>query len=176
MVMTVIVAGVSGCGKTTVGELLAQDLGWQFIDGDSLHPPANIAKMARGEPLTDQDRAPWLRLIGERIDAEQAAGRRSVVACSALKRQYRSELLDGRPLVSIAFLMIDYQVARDRLAGRRGHFFDPRLLDSQFASLEPPDPGEARVLPVPVRDSPAGTVEEIIRELGLADKPGVMNQ
>src|ERR1700761_2881916 len=106
--MTVIVAGVSGSGKSTVGELLAERLDWQFIDGDSLHPAANIAKMARGEPLTDADRAPWLRRIGERIDAEEEAGRHSVVACSALKRRYRTELLRGRPDAWMAFLMIDY--------------------------------------------------------------------
>jgi gluconokinase len=165
--MTVIVAGVSGSGKTTVGELLAERLGWQFIDGDSLHPPANIAKMAHGEPLTDADRAPWLRRIGERIDAGQAAGRRTVVACSALKRRYRAELVSGRPDVWMAFLMIDYEVARERLAARRGHFFDAGLLSSQFAALEQPVPGEDRVVPVPVRDQPEATVSEIIRRLDL---------
>jgi len=116
--MTVIVAGVSGSGKSTVGELLAERLDWQFIDGDSLHPAANIAKMARGEPLTDADRAPWLRRIGERIDAEEEAGRHSVVACSALKRRYRTELLRGRPDAWMAFLMIDYEAACERLAAR----------------------------------------------------------
>jgi gluconokinase len=165
--MTVIVAGVSGCGKSTVGELLAERLGWQFIDGDSLHPGANIAKMAHGEPLTDADRAPWLRLIGERIDAEEAAGRQSVVACSALKRRYRSELLGGRPDVWMAFLIVDYDVVYERLAARRGHFFDARLIGTQFAALELPDPGESRVVPVRVRDQPDQTVGEIMRELGL---------
>jgi gluconokinase len=169
--MTVIVAGVSGCGKTTVGELLAERLGWQFIDGDSLHPAANIAKMSHGEPLTDQDRTPWLRRIGERIDAEQAAGRRSVVACSALRRRYRAELLAGRPDVWMAFLMIDYQVARQRLAARRGHFFDAGLLDSQFAALELPGSDEDRVVPVPVHDEPGKVVDEIIRCLHLLTPP-----
>ena len=165
--MTVIVAGVSGCGKTTVGELLAERLGWQFIDGDALHPEANIAKMARGEPLTDADRAPWLRRIGARIDAEQQAGRRSVVACSALKRDYRDELLGGRPDVRMAFLVIDHAVAAQRLAARRGHFFDARLLGSQFAALELPGPDEVQVVPVPVRDGPEETTDEIIGDLGL---------
>jgi gluconokinase len=166
--MTVIVAGVSGSGKTTVGELLAERLGWQFIDGDSLHPAANIAKMSRGEPLTDADRAPWLRRIGERIDAEERAGQRSVVACSALKRRYRAELLGGRPEAWMAFLMIDYDVACDRLAARRGHFFDATLLGTQLSALEPPGPDEDRVIPVPVRDEPGQVVDEIINCLHLA--------
>ncbi|HUC60049.1 MAG TPA: gluconokinase [Streptosporangiaceae bacterium] len=180
--MTVIVAGVSGCGKTTVGELLAERLSqqrdcgvrtdvraprWQFIDGDSLHPEANVAKMARGEPLTDADRAPWLRRIGSRIDAEEAAGHRSVVACSALKRRYRAELLGGRPSARMAFLMIDYEVACERLKARRGHFFDASLLGSQFAALEPPAPDEDRVVSVPVRDQPEATVSDVLRALGL---------
>jgi gluconokinase len=170
--MTVIVAGVSGSGKTTIGELLAERLsrggpGWQFIDGDSLHPAANIAKMSRGEPLTDQDREPWLHRIGERIDAEEEAGRHSVVACSALKRQYRAKLLGGRPDAWMAFLMIDYQAACERLAARRGHFFDATLLGTQFSALEPPQSDEERVIPVPVLGEPLKVVQEIISRLDL---------
>ncbi len=164
-------AGVSGSGKTTAGGLLAERLGWQFVDGDSLHPAANIAKMARGEPLTDADRAPWLRRIGDRIDAEEAAGRHSVIACSALKRQYRTELLGGRPEVRMVFLALDYGVAHQRLAARSGHFFDASLLGSQFTALEPPAPEEARVLTVSARAEPAQIATEIIRDLGLDPSP-----
>ncbi len=165
--MTVIVAGVSGSGKTTVGELLAERLGWQFTDGDSLHPAANIAKMAHGEPLTDEDRAPWLHRIGERIDADEGAGRRSVVACSALRRQYRAELLRDRPETWMAFLMIGYDAACERLAARRGHFFDAALLGTQFSALERPGPDEERVVQVPVRDEPDQVASEIIDGLHL---------
>ena len=166
--MTVIVAGVSGSGKSTVGELLAERLDWQFIDGDSLHPAANIAKMARGEPLTDADRAPWLRRIGERIDAEEEAGRHSVVACSALKRRYRTELLRGRPDAWMAFLMIDYEAACERLAARRGHFFDAALLGTQFSALEAPAADEDRVVPVPVLGGPSEVAEAVIGRLHQA--------
>ncbi len=135
--MIVIVAGVSGSGKTTVGSLLASELGWPYTDGDSLHPPANVAKMASGQPLTDADRAPWLAAVGSWVDGQIARGASGIVACSALKRQYRRTLLDQRPGAVVAFLLIDYEVAASRLAARRGHFFDPELLGSQFADLEP---------------------------------------
>src|SRR6266705_4797413 len=104
--MIVIVAGVSGSGKTTVGELLASRLSWPFTDGDSLHPKSNVAKMASGIPLTDADRMPWLRAIGAWIDGQSALGLPGIVACSALRRRYRAELLDGRADVSMAFLLI----------------------------------------------------------------------
>src|SRR5579862_3289781 len=118
--MIVIVAGVSGSGKTTVGELLAARLSWPFIDGDSLHPAANVAKMASGIPLTDADRMPWLRAIGTWIDGQLALDQPGIVACSALKRRYRDELLDHRPGVVIAFLLISASVAAARLAARHG--------------------------------------------------------
>ncbi len=165
--MIVIVAGVSGSGKSTVGALLAGRLGWPFTDGDLMHPEANIAKMARGEPLTDEDRMPWLRAIGECMDERIAADRPVILACSALKRRYRDLLLADRPTARIAFLQLDREVAARRLAGRHGHFFDPDLLDSQFADLEPPAPDETAVLVVPVRDQPQATADEIVRRLDL---------
>ncbi len=166
--MTVIVAGVSGSGKTTVGERLAARLGWQFADGDSLHPAANVAKMASGQPLTDADRAPWLRAVGDWIDARQANGEQAVIACSALKRRYRDGLLDGRPAAVMAFLLVDFPLVRQRLAARHGHFFDAELLSSQFGDLEMPSADEARVMPVPVRgdDATGVTVDEIVAWLG----------
>jgi len=163
-----IVAGVSGSGKSTVGALLARRLGWPFTDGDLLHPDANIAKMARGEPLTDEDRTPWLRAIGASMDERITAGQPAILACSALKRRYRDLLLAGRPAARIAFLQIDRDVAATRLAGRHGHFFDPDLLDSQFADLEPPASDETAVLVVPVQDQPRVTADEIVRRLDLS--------
>jgi gluconokinase len=163
-----IVAGVSGSGKTTVGESLARRLAWVFIDGDSLHPARNIAKMKSGIPLTEQDRAPWLHAVADRLDAQLGLGRPAIVACSALKRSYRDLLLHGRPAARIAFLQIDHGVAAARLANRHGHFFDPELLDSQFADLELPDPAEDRVMTVPVTGTPNDIADKIIIQLACS--------
>jgi gluconokinase len=163
----VVLAGVSGSGKTTIGEMLSRQFGWPFTDGDKLHPAANIAKMAHGQPLTDEDRKPWLAAVGACMDERIASGESAVVACSALRRSYRAELLAGRPEARIAFLEISKPDAARRLAGRHGHFFDPALLDSQFAALEPPSADEAGVLPVPVGVNPAVTADAVIRRLDL---------
>src|SRR5215813_6773934 len=169
----VIVAGVSGSGKSTVGALVAGRLGWPFTDGDLLHPAANVEKMERGEPLTDADRMPWLVAIGHCMDERIAAGQSALVACSALKRRYREMLLAGRPDTRIAFLTIDRDVAARRLAGRHGHFFNPHLLDSQFTDLELPGPDETAVVTVPVSGQPETTADEVVRSLRLAatDRP-----
>jgi gluconokinase len=165
--MIVIVAGVAGSGKTTIGSLLAGELGWEFEDGDDLHPAANIAKMKAGHPLTDEDRRPWLNAVAGWIDQRAAAGRSGVIACSALKRAYRDELLDGRPELRMIFLEV---ISRDtlaaRLKGRHGHFFRPEMLDSQLAAVEPPLPAE-RVIVVDDDNPPAEVVREIIERLGL---------
>lgn len=163
--MILIVAGVSGSGKTAVGEALATRLGWIFADGDSLHPARNIAKMKSGIPLTDADRMPWLQAVADRLDAQLRHGRSVIVACSALKRSYRDLLLRGRPTVRMAFLQIDRGVVAARLAARRGHFFDPDLLDSQFADLEPPGQAEDRVITVPVTGTPDDIAERIVTQL-----------
>jgi gluconokinase len=163
--MILIVAGVSGSGKTTVGEALARRLAWAFIDGDALHPARDIAKMRSGTPLTDTDRAPWLRAVADRLDAQAGLGRSAIVACSALKRSYRDLLLRGRPTARIAFLQIDRGVVAARLATRRGHFFDPDLLDSQFEDLELPGPAENRVMTVPVTGRPSDLADKIITQL-----------
>jgi gluconokinase len=157
----VIVAGVSGSGKTTVGALLAGRLGWRFADGDDLHPAANVAKMRAGIPLTDTDRRPWLRAIAAWMDERIARGEDTVVACSALKRSYRDLLLDGRPAARMVFLAPDREVLARRLAARHGHFFPEHLLSSQFDALEPPAPDE-RVLTVVPADDPAATVTQIM--------------
>lgn len=164
--MIVVVAGVSGSGKTTVGALLAGRLHWEFLDGDSLHSAANIAKMHAGVPLTDADRRPWLRAIEDWMDQRRSAGASAVVACSALHRAYRAELLAGRPEVRLVFLMVSRAVVAARLAARHGHFFPAGLLDSQFRELEPPGPDE----PVLVLDAsrPAeDLVADIISRLQL---------
>ncbi|MDR2984766.1 MAG: hypothetical protein LBV34_07985, partial [Nocardiopsaceae bacterium] len=126
----------------------------------------------RGEPLTDADRMPWLRAIEGWMDERIATGEPAVIACSALKLGYREMLLTGRPEARIAFLQIDHDVAARRLATRHGHFFDPDLLDSQFADLELPRQGEAGVVVVPVRDSAEQTTADIIRNLDINRQPG----
>jgi len=157
----VIVSGVSGSGKTTVGALLAGRLRWRFADADDFHPAVNVEKMRAGIPLTDADRWPWLRAIAALMDERIARGEDAVLACSALKRSYRDLLLDGRPAALMVFLALDREVLARRLAARHGHFFPVQLLATQFDALEPPGPDE-RVLTVVPADNPAATVEKII--------------
>jgi gluconokinase len=160
--MILIVAGVAGSGKTTVGALLAARLHWPFADGDSFHPAANIAKMEAGIPLTDEDRRPWLQAIAAWMDERIARGESDVLACSALKRAYRDELLDGRPEARMIFLGVDRDEVARHLAARHGHFFPAQLLNTQFDALEPPQPDETGVTVVPLADNPADTVAAII--------------
>ena len=139
--MVVVLAGVSGSGKTTVGILLATRLGCVFEDGDALHPAANIAKMHAGIPLTDDDRWPWLQQVGSWIDQRITAGASGVIACSALKRSYRDCLRQGRPALRVVILNVDRDDLAVRLAQRHGHFFPAALLNSQLGELELPDSG-----------------------------------
>jgi len=169
--MILIVAGVSGSGKTTVGSMLAGRLGWRFADADGFHAAANIAKMRAGIPLADEDRWPWLRAIGAWMDERIRAGESAVVTCSALKRAYRDELLDGRPQARLVFLAVDRDVVARRLTARHGHFFPVQLLDSQLAALEPIGPGERAVSIVPA-DDPVQTVADIIAVFRLGADPG----
>jgi|SRR5262245_37952322 len=165
--MIVVLMGVSGSGKTTVGRLLADQLGWAFVEGDDFHPPANVAKMRRGEPLTDADRMPWLQSVRRQIDALARAGQSAVVACSALKQAYRDVLAAGRPEVRFVWLTAEASVLHDRLAHRVGHYMPPVLLESQLETLEKP-------VGVPVVDAmppPAQIVETIRRQLGLGPTP-----
>jgi len=162
----VILAGVSGSGKTTVGRLLAGRLDWPFADGDSFHPAANVAKMTAGIPLTDDDRWPWLAAIGAWMDGRIAAGGSGVMACSALKRRYREFLLEGRPAARLVFLEVGRDEDLARLRARHGHFFPARLLDSQFDDLEPPGPDEGALV-LPAQGSPDELVSAIISGLGL---------
>ncbi len=159
--MIVIVAGVSGSGKTTVGARLADRLGWRFADADDFHPAANVEKMRAGIPLTDADRWPWLRALAAWMDERIARGEDAAVACSALKRSYRDLLLTGRPAARMVFLAPDREVLARRLAARHGHFFPEQLLSTQFDALEPPAPDEGVLTVVPA-DDPAATVAKII--------------
>jgi gluconokinase len=161
-----IVMGVSGSGKSTVAEKLAQRLSWSYEDGDTFHPASNVAKMSAGHPLTDEDRWPWLQAIADEIDRVCKAGEHAVIACSALKRAYRDILVHGRHDVRIVYLEGTQQLIADRLAARQHHFMPPDLLASQFATLEPPDNPEN---PVTVSiDAPVDAiVDDIVRGLGL---------
>jgi len=166
--MIVVIAGVAGSGKTTIGERLASRLGWRFADGDSFHPAANVAKMRAGIPLTDADRGPWLAAITSWMDDIIASGQSAVLACSALKRSYRDELLGGRDQAVMVFLEVSREQDQARVSRRQGHFFAEPLLASQFAALELPDPDERRVYPVATADQPPGQlVAEIVARLGL---------
>lgn len=164
----IVVMGVSGAGKTTVGRLLAQRLGWEFADADDHHPPANVAKMRVGQPLTDEDRAPWLARLHELARASLAAGRPLVLACSALKAGYREALSGGDPRVGFVFLHGPFELIRRRLDERRGHYMPPGLLRSQFDALEPP----RDALALEVSRPPEELVGEIVARLGLAASSG----
>jgi len=161
-----IVMGVAGSGKTTIGETLAARLGWRFEDGDRFHPASNVAKMSKGQPLTDDDRWPWLQAIADEIDRLCAAGERAVVACSALRRVYRNVLVHGRRDVRLVYLDGTQQLIASRLALRKGHFMPPGLLESQFKTLEPPDASENPVT-VSIDGSVETVVNDILRQLGL---------
>ena len=159
-----VVMGVSGSGKSTIAERLAARLGWRYEDGDRFHPPANVAKMSAGHPLTDEDRWPWLQAIADEIDRLSETGQRAVVACSALKRVYRDILVHGRDDIRIVFLNGTQDLIADRLTARKGHFMPPGLLASQFKTLEPPPPDE-RPITVSI-DAPVEViVDDIVRQL-----------
>lgn len=169
--IAVILMGVSGAGKTTVGLRLAERLGCSFYDGDDLHPPANIEKMSRGIPLTDADREPWLDRVSAIIEKKLKAGESVVIGCSALREKYRQRLLPAgereRSQVVFAYLKLTPKVASERLNARRGHFMPPSLLNSQFETLE--EPVDALVL-----DGSADVetiVEAVLTELRARHRP-----
>jgi gluconokinase len=161
-----IIFGVSGAGKTTVGKLLAQQLGWRFIEADDFHPAANIEKMRSGHPLTDGDRWPWLERLRHQIERSLAAGENAVLACSALKRAYRDRLRISDE-VKFVFLCGDYALVEKQLRSRHGHFMDANLLQSQFDDLEEPPPDE-NVLTIELGRTPEEIVDRIKANLNLA--------
>ena len=164
--MVVMIFGVSGAGKTTVGELLARELGWHFLEADEFHPASNIEKMRSGHPLTDEDRAPWLQRLREQINRSLAADENAVLACSALKRKYRQRLRVNDE-VKLVFLRGSYALISEQLSHRRGHFFDPPLLQSQFDDLEEPQPDES-ALTIELGRTPQELGKEIKEGLHLS--------
>ncbi len=157
--------GVSGAGKSTVAKAVAARLRWTFLEGDDLHPAANVAKMKSGIPLDDADRAPWLVAIAAWIDGQAQAGHDAIVACSALKRSYRQVLTDGRPYVRIVYLEGDRNIIRERIEARKHAYFPAVLLDSQFEALEPPGPDEHPIV-VDVSQPLETQVETIVKAVG----------
>ena len=161
--MIILLMGVSGSGKTTIGRLLAQDLGWPFYDGDDFHPQANIDKMRQGIPLTDDDRDSWLAALRHQIDTLIDNRQSAVLACSALKQAYRDRLGSDRSEVRFIYLKGDYALIRQRLQERQGHFMKADLLVSQFATLEEPKGVPA----INIAQEPEAIVGSIKRALGL---------
>lgn len=160
----VVLMGVSGCGKSTVGEGLAARLGWRFVEGDSLHPARNVAKMAAGQPLDDQDRAGWLDALSVQLAGARSAGEGLVISCSALKRSYRDRLRAGDPQALFVHLAGSRERIAQRLAARTHLYMPPSLLDSQFADLQPPGLDE-QALSLDVEQSPAQLMAAIVHHL-----------
>lgn len=162
----IVVMGVASSGKTSLGERLAERLAWPFRDADSFHPPANVAKMSAGIPLTDEDRKPWLAAIAAWIDELRSSGGTGIVTCSALKKAYREVIVGERPDVALVYLRGSRELIGQRMAARQHHFMPPALLDSQFATLEEPGADE-NPLVVQVEASKEAIVEQVVRELRL---------
>ncbi|HXA59845.1 MAG TPA: gluconokinase [Streptosporangiaceae bacterium] len=163
--MIIIVTGVSGSGKSTIGAMLAGRLGWEYAEADDFHSRANLEKMHAGHPLTDEDRWPWLKKIAAWIDEHH--DRNAVVTCSALKRSYRDLL--RRPETRLVYLDGSQELITQRLVARHGHFFPTALVESQFRDLEPPEPDE-HALYVPIDEPATETVKKIIKGLGLSPR------
>jgi gluconokinase len=162
-----VVMGVSGSGKSTISDKLAERLSWSYEDGDKFHPASNVAKMSAGHPLTDEDRWPWLQAIADEIDRVCRAGQHAVIACSALKRAYRDIVVHGRNDVRIVYLKGTQELIANRLAQRKGHFMPPGLLASQFKTLEPPY-GSENPVTVSIDASVDAIVDDIVGQLGLS--------
>jgi len=158
-----ILMGVSGCGKSSVGEALAKELGWDFYDADDFHPPENVAKMASGTPLNDSDRAPWLATLHDLISSSLEADRPGVLACSALKERYRQQLLAGNQDAQIVYLKGSYDLIWSRMEKRKDHYMKPHMLQSQFDALEEP----TDAITVDISTSVDEIVQEILSSMSL---------
>jgi gluconokinase len=156
-----VIMGVSGCGKSTVGRLLADQRGAAYVEGDAFHPPENVAKMSAGQPLDDDDRGGWLRALRAQIGSARERGVGLVISCSALRRRYRDLLREADPGLRFAHLDGPRELIAERLSARRDHYMPPLLLDSQLAALEPLEPGE-QGLRLDIRRAPAELVREIV--------------
>jgi carbohydrate kinase (thermoresistant glucokinase family) len=165
LVPDVLLMGVSGSGKSTVGKRLAEQLGSTFLDADDFHPVGNVVKMAAGNPLTDEDRMPWLQAIAAELGDMRAQGKPFVLACSALKQAYRELLLKEAPDTALMFLKGSPELIRERLSSRKGHFMTSALLDSQFEALEAP----ADSFEISIDGSVESLVAQIVVGLGLRD-------
>ncbi len=148
MTAVVVIMGVSGCGKTTVGVAVAQKLGASFYDGDDFHPPQNVAKMSNGIPLDDDDRYPWLARLHDLIADHLARGETAVIACSALKKKYRDQLRQGNDGVRIVYLQGSLNLIWERMAARQAHYMKADMLQSQFETLQPPSPHNTLIISV----------------------------
>lgn len=162
---SVVVMGVSGSGKTTVAEMLAADMQATFIDGDDLHPRANVKKMGEGSPLNDEDRAPWLERINDAVYNLEQRSRKGVIVCSALKKRYRDAIRKDNKNLVFVFLDGPKHVILERMAARKGHFMKPDMLDSQFDALERPDISEQDVLTVTIDSTPQEIVSRVTERL-----------
>ena len=161
--MILVLMGVSGCGKTTVGEILGKQLGWDFNDADDFHPPSNVAKMRAGHALTDDDRWPWLDRLNALLRASELDGKNTILACSALRQVYRDRLEQGCKDVRWFYLKGSFELIQSRLAARKGHYMNPALLQSQFATLE--EPANAIVIDIaPAADVLAAKIRKTIEE------------
>ena len=157
----IIVMGVSGCGKSSVGKLLAEKLGWDFYDADDFHPPVNVKKMADGIPLDDSDRAPWLALLHELISSSLKQNQPGVLACSALKERYRQQLIEGNENVQLVYLKGNYDLIWSRMSTRREHYMQPEMLQSQFDALEEPVNALTMDISGPVDDISSKVLEQV---------------
>lgn len=166
----VVVMGVSGCGKSTVGAAAAAHMGWRFVEGDSLHPPENVAKMAAGQALDDEDRAGWLDTLAAQLAQARRAGQGLVVSCSALKRAYRDRLRGGDPDTLFVYLAGEQSLIASRMAARQHEYMPASLLQSQFATLQPPEPDE-QALRLSILDAPAQITQSIAQHLQVLACP-----
>jgi carbohydrate kinase (thermoresistant glucokinase family) len=165
--LVIIVMGISGCGKSTVGGMLSERMGMHFAEGDAYHPPANVDKMSKGQPLNDDDRMPWLKSMADDIKLWADQDIPAVLSCSALKKSYRTILTNGNPKVRLVHLHGNPDIVRERMSKRVDHFMPPSLIDSQIATLEIPELQE-RVLTLDIAKDPVKLVEQIIAAFDLA--------